>query len=86
MKLYRNFYIGRLPCYLFVFVSLSVMIVFYTGAYEIAGNRTPQWATGVLDRFTFECFVSFVFIFFTFDVYINSLWRGISFWDTNMIT
>jgi len=62
MNLYRNFYIASLPCcYLFVFVSLSVMIVFYTGADEIAGNRAPQWAAGVLDRFTFECFVSFVF-------------------------
>jgi len=63
MKLYRNFYIASLPCYLFMFVSLSVMIVFYTGADEIAGNRAPQWETGVMNRFTFECFVPFVFFF-----------------------
>jgi len=62
MRLYRNFYIASLPCDLFVFVSLSVMIVFYTGAAEIAGNRAPQWATGVFDRFTFECFVSFILL------------------------
>jgi len=49
MKLYRNFYIASLPCYLSVFVSLSVMIVFYTGADEIVGNRALHWATGVLD-------------------------------------
>ena len=73
----KTFYIDSLPCYLFVFVSLSVMIVFYTGADEIAGKRAPQWATGVLDRFTFGCFVSFVFFFFfTFDVYITPYEEG----------
>ena len=41
LKLYRNIYIASLPCSLFVFVSLSVMILFYTGADELAGNRVP---------------------------------------------
>jgi len=36
-----SFYIDSLPCYLFVFVSLSVMIVFYMGADEISGDRAP---------------------------------------------
>jgi len=44
-KLYRNIYIASLPCSLFVFVSLSVMIVFYTGADEVTGNKIPQWTT-----------------------------------------
>jgi len=45
----ENFVIVSLPCYLFVFVSLSVMIVLYTGADEIAGNRAPKWAAGGCD-------------------------------------
>jgi len=49
LKLYRNFYIASLSCYLFVFVSLSVMIVLYTGAYDIAGNRAPQRGVGGCD-------------------------------------
>jgi len=34
--------IVSLPCYLFVFVSLPVMIVLYTRADEIAGKRVPE--------------------------------------------
>ena len=37
----KTFYIDSLPCYLFVFVSLSVTIVFYLGADEISGDRAP---------------------------------------------
>ena len=62
LKLYRNIYIASLPCYLFVFVSLSVMIGFYTGANEIAGNRAPQWTTGGWDTFHLNalfCFENF---------------------------
>jgi len=42
LKLFRNIYIASLPCSLFVFVSLSVIIMFYTGAYEVVDNRAPQ--------------------------------------------
>ena len=42
LKLYRNIYIVSLPYSLFVFVSLSMMIVFYMEVYEVVGNRTPQ--------------------------------------------
>ena len=63
----ENFVIATLPCYLFVFVSLSMMIMLYTGAYEIAGNRAPKWAAGgviVLIWMLCLCFK-------TFDVYIK---------------
>ena len=46
LKLYRSFYIASLPCSLFVFAYLSVMIVFYMRVYEIAGNIVPQPARG----------------------------------------
>jgi len=42
LKLYRNIHIVSLPYSLFVFVSLSMMIVFYMEVYEVVGNRTPQ--------------------------------------------
>jgi len=75
LKLYK--FLASLPCYLSVFVFLSVMIVFYTGAYEIVGNRAPQWAVGGLDRFKLNALLCFIFKLF--DVYIKFLWRGISF-------
>ena len=59
LKLYKKNYIASLPCSLFVFVSLFVMIVFYMGAYEVAGNRAPRWAAEGWDNFnlnTFFCF------------------------------
>jgi len=64
----EKFVIASLLYYLFVFVSLSVMIVLYTGADEIAGNRAPKWAVGGCDSFNLN--VLFVF-FLTFDVYIK---------------
>ena len=63
----ENFVIASLPCYLFVFVYLSVMIVLYTGVGEIAGNRAPKWAAGGCDNFNLNA----LFVFKTFDVYIN---------------
>ena len=63
----ENFVIVSLTCYLFVFVSLSVMIVLYTGADEIAGNRAPKWAARRCDSFNLNA----LFVFKTFDVYIK---------------
>ena len=63
----KTFYIDSLPYYLFVFVSLYVMIVLYTGADEIAGNRAPKWATGGCENFNLNA----LFVFKTFDVYIK---------------
>ena len=81
LKLYRIFLkIASLPCYLFVFVSLPVMIVFYTGADEIAGKRAPQWATGVLDRFTFECFVFFLLLMYILTPYEEGYLFEIQIW------
>ena len=59
LKLYRNFYIVGLPCSLFVFVSLSMMIVFYTGVDEVAGNRVSQWAAGGWDNFNLNVLFCF---------------------------
>jgi len=63
----KKFVIASLPGYLFVFVSLFMMIVLYTRAYEIAGNRAPKWAAGECDSFN----LNVVFVFKTFDVYIK---------------
>ena len=46
----ENFVIASLSCYLFVFVSLYVMILLYTGADGIASNRTPKWGAGGCDN------------------------------------
>ena len=69
MNYIKTFYIDSLPCYLFVFVSLSMMIVFYTGADEIAGNRAPYWATGEWDSFIWIL----CFVVKTFDVYMGKI-------------
>ena len=55
-----------------MFVSLYVMIVLYTGADEIAGNRAPKWATGGCDNFNLNA----LFVFKTFDVYIKIPMKG----------
>jgi len=51
LKLYRNIYIASLPCSLFMFAYLSMMIMFYTGEDEVIGNKVPQWTTRGWDNF-----------------------------------
>jgi len=63
LKLYRNIYIASLPCSLFVFVFLFVMIVFYTRTYEVACNRAPQWTNRGWDNFYLNALFCFKFIY-----------------------
>jgi len=76
----ENFVIASLPCYLSVFVSLSMTIVLYTGAYDIAGNRTPKWVAG-----GFDSLIWMLYLFLKLLMYIlKSLWRRIFVLNTIM--
>ena len=55
-----------------------MIVLIYTGADEVAGNRAPQWAARGTDVFMLNV------LFVNSCVYIKFLWREISFWDTNM--
>ena len=71
----ENFVLASLPCYLFVFVSLFVMIILYMGADAIAGNIAPKWATGGCGCFNLNA----LFVFKLLKYILKSLWIGIFF-------
>jgi len=48
------------------------------GTDEVAGDRASQWATKGTNAFMLNV------LFVSFCIYIKSLRRGLSFWDTNM--
>jgi len=78
LELYRNFCIASLPFALFCVCFLySVMIVLiYTGAYEVAGDRAPQWVPRGTNVFILNV------LFVIFCVYIKIPKKSNIFWDT----